>query len=112
MSPVSTRISPITPTDSFLSRPPSSGKCDDLSSQWVYATALEALQDADTGDEVAATGSRVMLVYPMDGETSDGKVRMRLKTAHAITGQLTYRWVVVHDPEKDHRILHHFSVLP
>lgn len=53
-----------------------------------------------------------MLVYPMDGETSDGKVRMRLKTAHAITGQLTYRWVVVHDPEKDHRILHHFSVLP
>jgi hypothetical protein len=81
-------------------------------SQWVYADCLRPLQDASTGDEVAPEGSRVMLVYPMLTDEVTGRVRMRLKTVHAGTGQLSYRWVKVYDPEQEHsRPVGNFSLV-
>lgn len=80
--------------------------------QWVYADCLRPLQDASTGDEVAPEGSRVMLVYPMHTDEVTGRVRMRLKTVHAGTGQLSYRWVKVYDPEQEHsRPVGNFSLV-
>ena len=79
---------------------------------WVYATAAQALADEDTGDEVAAQGERVLLVYPMEGDDATGRVKMRLKRAHPVTGQLSYAWVCVCDPEQSTRPVVAFSTAP
>lgn len=81
--------------------------------QWVYADAAVALQDLDTEEEVAPAGARVLLVYPMQTDANSGLVRMRLKAAHPITGQLRHHWVAVYDPEcadAPHRVTR-FSVV-
>lgn len=79
---------------------------------WVYATAVGPVVDAHTEDVVADAGARVMLVYPMESDVSTGKVRMQMRSSHATTGQLTERWVVVHDPDSDDRVMVDFSVVP
>ena len=68
--------------------------------QWVYADATVALKDLDTDAEVAPAGARVLLVYPMRTDADSGLVRMRLKVAHPVTGQLAHHWVAVYDPER------------
>ena len=81
--------------------------------QWVYADAAVALEDLDTEEEVAPAGARVLLVYPMQTDANSGLVRMRLKAAHPITGQLRHHWVAVYDPERadaPHRVTR-FSVV-
>ena len=76
--------------------------------QVVYATAREALVDAD-GAEVATPGARVVLVYPME-ESHTGEVRMRLKRAHPVSGQISLHWVQVHDGLRPS--VRDFSLLP
>ena len=88
------------------------GKVDHDHYHWVYATALGPVIDAHTEEVVADAGARVMLVYPMESDASTGKVRMQMRSSHATTGQLTERWVVVHDPDADGRVMADFSVVP
>ena len=80
--------------------------------QWVYADARESLVAEGDGEEVAPAGGRVMLVYPMKTDEVTGRVTMRLKRVHALTGQLSYCWVVVYDPEREGRPVTNFSLLP
>ena len=80
--------------------------------QWVYADAREPLVAEGDGEEVAPAGGRVMLVYPMKTDEVTGRVTMRLKRVHALTGQLSYCWVVVYDPEREGRPVTNFSLLP
>lgn len=77
----------------------------------VFATARLPLVD-QTGTRVATSGERVVLVYPMSADTDDGLVRMKLKTVHAVTGQLSYTLVTVYDPNTDTRYVDDFSLLP
>ena len=79
---------------------------------WVYATAVGPVLDAHTEEVVADAGARIMLVYPMESDASTGKVRMQMRSSHATTGPLTDRWVVVHDPDADGRVMADFSVVP
>ena len=85
---------------------------DDGAPHWIYATAAHALVDEDTGDEVAAAGARLLLVYPMESDAETGRVRMRLKTADPVTGQLAYAWVCVCDPEAGVRGVTEFAMVP
>ena len=79
---------------------------------WTYATAARPLVDEDTGEDVAPEGARLLLVYPMESDPETGRVRMRCKVAHPVTGQLSYHWVCVCDPERAERGVTDFSMLP
>ena len=79
---------------------------DDVHS--VYARASTALVDVETGEEVAASGARVLLVYPMTPKGDD--VCMRLKRVDAVTGQLSYAWVAVYRPLSEERCVCDFTL--
>ena len=77
----------------------------------MYARACVDLVDEDDTSEVAVPeGERAMFVYPMlpHGDT----VRMRVKRVDAVTGQLSYSWVVVYCPLTDERRVLEFTLLP
>lgn len=79
----------------------------------VYASVAAAGLPSAEGDEtVASVGERVVLVYPMRSEEDDGVVTMRKKCVHGVTGQLSYRWVRVYDPNTETRYVTNFSLLP
>ena len=78
---------------------------------WTYATARAPLCN-DEGEQVVDEESRVLLVYPMNADPETGRVRMRLKSAHAVTGQLSYTWVCVYDPDVAKYLVTDFSLLP
>lgn len=101
---VSTAVSP--------ALPPAASDVVAAAPQWVYATALRDLCDVDDGAVVCARDERCMLVYPMEASKDDsGTVRMRLKRAHPVTGQLAHHWVPVYDPNHDERFVGAFSVV-
>lgn len=80
--------------------------------QWVYANVTEPLVDADTDEAVGVdVDDRVLMVYPMQTDKDTGKVRMRLKSVHPVTGQLSVRWVVAYDPDLEMRFLNRFSLV-
>lgn len=85
--------------------------CDERVDHWVFGTASSPLLDKDTGEEVAKAGERILLVYPMKNDEESGKVHMRVKRANPVTGQLSYSWVVVYDPDTDARNVHDFSMV-
>ena len=60
--------------------------------QWVYGTVAHELRECETDAAIAAPGERVLLVYPMRTDDATGRVDMRVKTAHPVTGQLQMRW--------------------
>jgi hypothetical protein len=74
----------------------------------VYATATEDLFDGEF--LVAKAGSRVLAVHPTkeDGDT----VKMRIKTVHPVTAQLSYHWVTAYERATSRRPLSDFSLLP
>lgn len=79
----------------------------------VYASVTEeGLVAVEGGDVVASHGERVVLVYPMRSEGDDGVVTMRRKSVHPVTGQLSYDWVRVYDPNSETRYVTDFSLLP
>jgi len=79
----------------------------------VYASVTErGLVAVEGGDVVASRGERVVLVYPMRSEGDDGVVSMRRKSVHPVTGQLSYDWVRVYDPNSETRYVTDFSLLP
>lgn len=84
----------------------------DAQEHWVYATATEALRDAEGGVVLADAGDRVFMVYPMACDRDDGVVTMRLKHAHPVTGQLQHTWVAAYDPNTETRFLTSFSLVP
>ena len=119
--PVRSPVAPARPTPAPALPPTSSpapppapppAALDDGAPHWIYATAAHALVDEDTGDEVAAAGARLLLVYPMESDAETGRVRMRLKTADPVTGQLAYAWVCVCDPEAGVRGVTEFAMVP
>lgn len=79
----------------------------------VYATVT---QDGLMNSNGAATGvepgQRVVLVYPMTSDGDDGIVTMKMKSIHKVTGQLSYTWVRVYDPNTETRYVTDFSLLP
>jgi hypothetical protein len=82
----------------------------DESQHSVYATVKDRLLDV-TGENVFEDKARVLMVYPMRKETNEN-VSMRVKMVNEITGQLSYKWVVVFDPSTDERFLTDFSLIP
>lgn len=68
------------------------------------------VDEMDTDSVVARTGERVMLVYPMRSDSNTGRVTMRAKTVDAVTGQLSYTWVLVYDPESGTRAVTDFAL--
>ena len=81
----------------------------------VYATvgSTGALRQSDgTVMASADAGTRVVLVYPMMADTDDGIVTMRMKSVNPVTGQLTYTWVRVYDPNTETRYVTDFSLVP
>ena len=85
---------------------------DDASQQWVFAkvTGHDMVDEMDAERVVARQGERVMLVYPMRSDPNTGRVTMRAKTVDAVTGQLSYAWVLVYDPEAGSRAVTDFSL--
>ena len=82
-----------------------------MEEHFIYATVATKLHDAASGELVANKGERVFLVYPMLQHDTGEEVHMRLKQADPGTGQLSYRWVKVHDCSSDH-ILSNYSLTP
>ena len=80
---------------------------------WVYGTALCDVHEEGGGPLVASQGTRLLLVYPQRHDESTGRVCMRVKTADAATGQLSYAWVEVFSGnETDIRRVGDFSLVP
>ena len=89
---------------------------DETDEHWMYASLTRPIvprNDADTVPEALQTAPmRVLVVYPMETDAVDGRVSVRVKYAHPVTGQLAYVWVVAYDPNTETRYLTDFSVLP
>lgn len=84
-----------------------------MANQWVFATAVRDMTDhSDPERVIAKAASRVMLVYPMQTDAATGCVIMRAKTVDPTTGQLSYAWVKVYDPDAGERIANDFSFAP
>ena len=84
---------------------------EDHSSHWVYATAVKDVMDVeDETRVVCAAGKRALLVYPMTTDPDTGRVRMRCKAVHPVTGQLSYATVLVYDPDTEERPLVDFAL--
>jgi uncharacterized protein YhaN len=62
----------------------------------VFGTAAEPLKSRTTGEVVAETGQRVVLLYPQTQE--DGKTWMRIKTVDSVTAKISLHAVCVYDP--------------
>ena len=58
-----------------------------------------------------SSAERVLLIYPMKVDDTTGRVGMRMKRVHPVTGQLSYRWATVYDPEMGHMVTS-FSLVP
>lgn len=83
------------------------------SQHWVYATAVRALLDRDSVETtLCREGDRVMLVYPMESDPVNGRVYMRLKRVDSVTGQLSYRWTLMYDPDTEERPVTDFALAP
>jgi len=109
-APPPTLAPPAPPTPVRVERPP-----ETVSEEVhvVYASVTErGLVAVEGGDVVASRGERVVLVYPMRSEGDDGVVSMRRKSVHPVTGQLSYDWVRVYDPNSETRYVTDFSLLP
>lgn len=78
----------------------------------VYATVTENGLMTPDGDIVVHSSQRVVLVYPMASEGDDGIVTMRMKRVHPVTGQLSYVWVRVYDPNTETRYVTDFALVP
>lgn len=82
-------------------------------SHMVYATVTEDGLMSSNGEATGVKpGERVVLVYPMTSDGDDGIVTMRMKSIHNVTGQLSYTWVRVYDPNTETRYVTDFSLLP
>ena len=88
--------------------PPAPHHYDDR--HFVYGTARCDLFASDA-EVVVREGERALFVFPME-EDEEGNVRMRVKTAHPYTAQLSYRWVAVYRPGEDGRVVDSFSTTP
>ena len=77
---------------------------------WVWANAVTALSDAESGEKVCDAGTRVLLVYPMRADDETGSIRMRLRNVDPVTGQPMVCWVEVYDPITETRRLSSFSL--
>ena len=78
----------------------------------VFATVKTCLKEVDTNKNLAVNGERVLMVYPMRSNESDGTIHMRLKTVHPCSGQLMYNWAIVYNPINQDRSLIEFSLTP
>ena len=86
--------------------PPSSSKELPEDMHWVFATCLRPLITLQ-GTECSQTGDRVLMVYPM--EEKNDNICMRFKKVNAKTGQLSYEWVTVYEPDEEVYYLTDFS---
>jgi hypothetical protein len=78
----------------------------------VYATVGDhGIVDVN-GTRLDTKETRVVLVYPMKSDTEDGIVTMRRKVVHTVTGQLSYEWIRVYDPNTETRYVSNFSLFP
>ena len=77
----------------------------------VYASVTDAGLMTSDG-ETLESAPRIVLVYPMASEGDDGVVTMRMKRVHPVTGQLSYTWIRVYDPNTETRYVTDFSLLP
>jgi hypothetical protein len=84
---------------------------DEIHYHGVYATVNRNLVEVSSSEEIYPHNARVYMVYPMRTETNE-KVSMRVKLVNSVTGQLSYKWVVVFDPSTDERFLRDFSLIP
>ena len=84
---------------------------DEIQHHGVYATVNANLLEVSSSDEIFPDKARVYMVYPMRTETNE-KVSMRVKIVNSVTGQLSYKWVIVFDPSTDERFLSDFSLIP
>jgi hypothetical protein len=84
---------------------------DEIQHHGVYATVNKNLLEVSSSDEIFPDKARVYMVYPMQTETNE-KVSMRVKIVNSVTGQLSYKWVIVFDPSTDERFLRDFSLIP
>ena len=71
---------------------------------------IGALRNSE-GEEVACCGERVCMVYPMETRLDNGNVRMRMKSIHLVTGQLSHEWVDVYDAEQSKHLLGSWSLI-
>lgn len=110
LSPTSDDAPRKPPPSSSSPSPPPPPPLRSSEEHWVFGTASSPLLDRDTSEEVASEGERVLLVYPMESDERTGRVHMRLKRAHPVTGQLSYAWVGVYDPDTDVRSVRDFAV--
>ena len=84
---------------------------DEIQHHGVYATVNKTLLEISSLNEIFPDKARVYMVYPMQTETNE-KVSMRVKIVNSVTGQLSYKWVIVFDPSTDERFLSDFSLIP
>ena len=108
-------VPPVTPppvVKPHVEKTPSLEVYDEV--QFVYATAHAALADRDTQEVVAKEGERIMLIYPQEVSEDTGRIAMRLKRAHPVTGQLKLHWVCVYDPDQEEgsHLAGSFSLVP
>ena len=89
---------------------PSASAPLDPSCHWGFATVIGALRNSE-GEEVACCGERVCMVYPMETRLDNGNVRMRMKSIHLVTGQLSHEWVDVYDAEQSKHLLGSWSLI-
>ena len=79
----------------------------------VYATVTkDGLMNSNGEATDVKPGERVVLVYPMTSDGDDGIVAMKMKSIHGVTGQLSYTWVRVYDPNTETRYVTDFSLMP
>jgi hypothetical protein len=76
---------------------------------WVYAQVLVPLQTETGAQAACGVGERVLLEYPMVTDPVSGTVYMKRKAVQPVTGQLTYEWTTVYDPNSDTRYVGDFS---
>lgn len=75
----------------------------------VFAVAMKDIF-SDDGQPLAMEGEKVCLVYPMTADEETGVIRMRMKTIHKVTGQISLTECTVYDPSNDTRIVSDFTL--
>jgi hypothetical protein len=111
VAPPPARTAPAAPTAPAPSAAPPAAPAPAATEHWTYATALAPLRSAEDDDIVAVKGARVVLVHPMRSDPDTGMVTMMLKRVHAVTGQLSYHWVRVYDPNTDTHFAGDFALV-
>ena len=109
-SPPSALAAVVVPTKKGEPRKTKTAEPEDADdAHWMYGTAARDLPNRRTGDVDIVKGTRALFVYPMEVEKADDRVYMRAKRADPVTGQLSYSWVLVHDPSNEERCVTDFS---